>query len=359
MWESFYYDGKTADRKPVTVSFGARGLSIQHADGSVTLWPIEEVRQTQGAFASEQLRLERAGHAGEALLVMQPGLPEAIREAFPEQRTAVRGTRSTARLIAWSSGVIVSVVALYIWLTPLFTDWLSQRVPLAWEVSLGREVAERMAPVNRQCTDSTAIATVRLVLDRLQRAAPANRYSFQLTVLNDTTVNAFAMPGGYMTVFSGLLATTTTAEQFAGVLAHEMQHVLLRHTTRGIIREMPLQIAVSAIAGGSGLDNAVAVAGTLNSLRYRRADESAADREGMRLMEAAGIDPNGMVEVMRSLEKLNDDAPRFVSYLSSHPQTQERVAALEALARESRVVPTPLMDAATWQHVRRACSATN
>ena len=273
MWAAFYYDGKTADRQPVTVTIDTRGLSFQRADGASTIWPIGEVRQTQGAFSGERLRLERSSHPGEALLVMQPGLPEAIRQAFPDSQASVRGTRSTARLIAWSMGVVVTVVGLYIWLTPLFADRLSRRVPVAWEESLGREVADHMSPTDKRCIDNTTLGEVRRIVARLNRAAPAHGYVFRLTILRDSTVNAFAMPAGYMVVNSGLLEIMNSPEELAGVLAHEMQHVLIRHSTRAIIREMPLQLAVTAIAGGSGLQTAVALAGSLNMMRYRRADD--------------------------------------------------------------------------------------
>jgi predicted Zn-dependent protease len=359
MWNGFYYDGKTADRQPVAVTIVGDGLAIHRPDGSITVWPIGEIRQTQGAFSSEPLRLERGTNPVEAVLVMQQGLPAAIRQAFPDTRTTVRGSRSTARRIAWASTIVATSIVLYIWLAPLFAGWLATRVPPDWEVSLGREVAERMAPASRQCGDSASLAQLRLVMDRLVLAASENRYEFHLVVLRDTTVNAFALPGGFIAVHQGLLEASETPDQFAGVLAHEMQHVLHRHSTRAIIREVPLRVVISAVAGGSGLERAASVAGSLSALRYRRADELEADREGIRLLETARVNPMGVVEIMRLLQKKGGNGPRFASYLTSHPQTALRVSELESLARASRVAPAPVMDAAAWQRVRRMCVAAN
>jgi predicted Zn-dependent protease len=76
----------------------------------------------------------------------------------------------------------------------------------------------------------------------------------------------------------------------------------------------------------------------------------------MRLLEAARVDPAGMVAFMRTLEARHEDAPRLVSYLSSHPHTAQRVAALEALAGESRTDAKPLLDSAAWRRVQTMCA---
>jgi predicted Zn-dependent protease len=174
-------------------------------------------------------------------------------------------------------------------------------------------------------------------------------------VIRDTLINAFAAPGGFIAVHSGLVEAATTPEEFAGVLAHEIQHVTQRHSTRGIIREVPMRLAIAAIAGGTGIEGAANVAGSLGALRYRRADESEADREGLRLLAAAEVDPAGMVTFMRTLDRQYAGAPRIVSYLSSHPNTQERIAQLESLVADTPVRGRPLMDSIAWNRVRRLC----
>jgi predicted Zn-dependent protease len=178
---------------------------------------------------------------------------------------------------------------------------------------------------------------------------------FRLFVVRDTTVNAFAAPGGFVVVHSGLLAATKTPEELAGVLAHEIQHVVHRHSTRAIIREAPLRLALSALSGGGGIETAATVAGTLGVLRYRRADEAEADRDGIRLLEAARVDPAGMVAFMRTLEGRHGGGPRLVTYLSSHLRTADRVAALEAVAKPRRAASKPVLDATAWGRVRGMC----
>lgn len=94
---------------------------------------------------------------------------------------------------------------------------------------------------------------------------------------------------------------------------------------------------------------------SLGALTFRRSDETEADREGMRLLRAAEVDPSGMISFMRTLEAEHGDGPRFVRYLSSHPRTADRIAELERLASEARYDTRPLLEGAAWRRLRDLC----
>jgi predicted Zn-dependent protease len=353
-WTAYYYDGRTANRETVTVTVGAGGLDVHRADGSSVQWPFAGVRQTQGAFGKEQLRLEFGVDPVEALLVEGDGLPEAIRAVAPRAMQRVRPRQSTAKVVGVSLAALVVGVVTYAWGAPIMTDWLTPKVPVTWEVGLGQSVVRELAPSRRQCGDSAAHADLRRVVDRLLTGAPSSPYTFRIAVVRDTMVNAFAAPGGFIVLHSGLISSAETPEQLAGVLAHEVQHVLRRHSTRAVIREAPLRLALATVSGG-GIETAATVVGTIGVLSYRRADEAEADREGMRMLEAANVDPAGMVAFMRTLDKGDEAAPRMVRYLSSHPHTKDRVAMLEATISRAGAESRPVLDSAAWRRVRTMC----
>ena len=330
-------------------------MRLQLPDGRSTHWPIHEIRQTQGSFSSEQVRLEFGVDPVEAVLVTEAGFVDAMRRAFPNDSRRLRGQNQTTRLFVWSAGALAAAIGLYVFAAPVAAGWVAARVPPSWETTLGAGVEERVARSAQFCGDSTSLAALRGILDRLVDAGGPSPYKFRMVVVRDSVVNAFAAPGGFIAVHSGLVASSRTPEEFAGVLAHEIQHVRLRHSTRGVIREVPVRLAIAAITGGTGLESVANIAGSLGALRYRRADESEADREGIRLIAAARVDPAGMLTFMRTLDKEDASAPRLVSYLSSHPHTQDRVAQLESLAAQVRVESRPLMDSPSWQRVRRLC----
>ena len=353
-WTGFYYDGRTAQREPVTLTLESGGLQLRLSDGTAILWPFGRMRQTQGRFPGERLRIEIGTDTVESVLVNEPGLAEEIRRASPSASPTLRGHDSAARVVAWSVGAMAIAVASYVWGAPVAAERIASRVPVAWEVTLGRSVVEELAPLERLCGDSASLAHLRTVLDRLLAAGPQPRYRFHLLVVRDSSVNAFAAPGGYIVVNSGLLRAATTPEQFAGVLAHEIQHVSLRHSTRAMIREVPLRLALATLSG-AGVETAAAVVGSLGAMRYRRGDEAEADREGIRLLTAAHVDQAGMIAFMRALEPPGESAGGMPSYLSSHPRTADRVTELEALARQNGYEATPLLDADAWQSVQSMC----
>lgn len=354
-WKGFYYDGRTADRQEVTLTVEAYGLRLIRPDGTSIMWPYDALRQTQGSFSSEQIRIETGQDPVEVVLVNQPGFAAAVRAVSPEARRVFRPQRDTARILVWGLGVIAAAVMAYAWGAPAAAAWLAPRLPPEWEMAMGKSVAERMATADRVCGDSASLAAVHSILDRLVAAGAKTPYQFRMVVLRDTSINAFAAPGGFIGVHSGLLAAAKTPEEFAGVLSHEIQHVTLRHSTRAIVREVPVRLAIASVTGG-GLETAASLVTSLGALSYRRGDESEADREGMRLLQAAQVDPSGAVAIMRTLQTRHDDAPRFATYLMSHPSTADRVAQLEALSRQSRHESRALLDSATWDRVRRICS---
>jgi beta-barrel assembly-enhancing protease len=358
-WSASYYDGRTAQRETVTLTVGVAGLHLHRDDGSSVFWPYDGLRQTQGARGAEHLRIEFGPDPVEALLVADDGLPDAVRAVAPHAVARFRPRRQAARVVTWSLGALLVAAMAYVWGVPLLADWLVPKVPVSWESSLGASVVERMAPADRRCTHPEVVGGVRVVLDRLLGAVPATPYTFRLFVVRDDAINAFAAPGGIIVVNTGLLAATKSPEQFAGVLAHEIQHVTLRHGTRAIIREAPLRLATIMLAG-NGFETAPTIVGTLSVLRYRRGDEAEADREGMRLLAAASVDASGMPEFMRTLgADAGESQLRFASYLSSHPATAERVAALDALAKRNRGLSRPIADSASWSRVRTGCTAAS
>lgn len=357
-WTGDYYDGLTARREAVRLTIEAGGLQLRHSDGTTRLWPVAELRQTQGRFAGERLRIEFGSEPVEAVVVDQRGLAEALRIASPGANPTLRGHSKAAYAVAGSLAGLIVIAALYVWGVPVMAERLASRVPLEWEMNIGRSAVARLAPSHRICRNAESLAALRPMLDRLFAAAPRSPYEFNVAVLRDPSVNAFAAPGGFIVVTNGLLGATRAPEELAGVLAHEIQHVTRRHVTRAIIREMPLRLAVSAVLGGSGGEAAAGVVGTLGALSYRRSDEIEADVEAMRLLQRAQVDPDGMIAFMRTLEARHRSTPRLVSYLSSHPHTADRVAAISAVAARSTYESTPLLDSTSWQRVGLICETS-
>lgn len=340
-----YFDGQTATRWPVSASVVNGGLCIEKEDGQVIIWPRRSFARASGHYTDEQIRFLRQD---EALVVDDPAL---LKELGVRQRHRIKhavfavGALGALLLGAYFVGIPVGV------------RWISKRVPLAWESQAGVSVAETLAPLSTRCTDPDAIEAVQAIVDRLMAKQPPTRHPIRAIIACNDRVNAFAAPGGYIVVMSGLLAKTRRPEDLAGILAHELTHVMRQHPEQSAIRALGVSAVLAVIAGDfSTLAN---VATSLTKLRYSREDEQTADREGMALMIAAEIDPQGMIDAFRILAEVAGSDSGGLSFLSTHPQWEERISLLRTQTEVLGVAGirnVPLLPSLDWTKVQNACA---
>lgn len=358
-WSAAYLDGRSAARRPATVRIGRAALEITLADGGARmLWPYREIRQTQGTYAGEQVRLERGGELSEALLVPDVAFLSALREAAPDTRfhdPAQRRFRLGLTLGAGASAVALAL-ALYFFGLPAAAALAAARVPVAWEARLGEAIVDHIAPASERCEDAARQARIDAIAAAVLRPAQPSPYRVRIAVVDSGVVNALAAPGGSIVVFRGLLERTDSAEELAGVLAHEVQHVLHRHATRAIFQHASAGILMAALVGDVSAVVAFGLEGArmLGDLSMSRQAEAEADRDGMRLLHEAGIDTAGMVAFFEKLAELQGDPGRG-RYLMSHPAPRERIASLRALSAQWSRPASRLMADYDWGDIKTMC----
>lgn len=360
-WEGHYLDGRTATRQRATIRVMRQGLQVTTEQGPALWWPYSEIRQTQGFYAGEQVRLERGGEIPEALLVSDAGFLSGLHRMAPELATrfhdpARRRMRVTLTLLA-ALAVIGITTALYLWGIPALAFLVASRVPVSWEERLGQAVVEHLAPPKKQCPDSTRARVIDEIITTLTAPLPRQPYTFRVMVVNDPTVNAVAAPGGYIVIFRGLLERTRTAEELAGVLAHEFQHVLRRHATRALLQHASSGLLLVALTGDASgaMVYGLEAARTLGALKYSRQNEEEADAEGMRMLIQAGIDPTGMTAFFEVLGRNDRTSPTVLKYLSTHPETRYRIDRLKSLAAQAPAGTVKLLPHYDWRDIRKIC----
>jgi predicted Zn-dependent protease len=169
---------------------------------------------------------------------------------------------------------------------------------------------------------------------------PYRSMNWDITVFDDEQVNAFAMAGGNIGVYTGLLEVTQNQDQLAAVLGHEVAHVTQRHTYERINRDATTQIgaaAAGAALGGGNVGYAVQQVAQLGiTLPFSRGEESEADTVGLVYMAAAGFDPRQSIKLWKEMGKASSGAPP--EFMSTHPSSGSRIDDLieqlpEALAK--------------------------
>ncbi len=359
-WTGHYFDGRTSTRHSVTVFLTPSGLEISLSDGSRIFWPYHEVTQTQGAYEHEPARLERGHSTPEALVVENPGFLPSMRTIARREGRQFRGLREfprQARVIVLAGVASVAMLgALMLWGIPALAELVTPLVPTTWDTALGNTVMPQLAPADLRCGSRRLRESVDKIVARLAAAGPPTPYLFRVTIVESPVFNALAAPGGSIILFRPLVRSTETPEELAGVLAHEMQHVRLRHATKALVRDLSMAAIAGAVLGDVSGIGAVAVqAGrTLTTLHHSRGAEEEADREGMRLIQAAQIDPSGMIRFFETVKAKTANA-ELPGYLSTHPETDQRIARLKALAAEVPVHPKPLLPDDRWDDIKNLC----
>jgi predicted Zn-dependent protease len=204
------------------------------------------------------------------------------------------------------------------------------------DVQLGQESAAQVRKQMKVINDPVLTSYVNTIGKRLasSREAQASGFPFSFEVVSDPSINAFALPGGPMFIHTGLLKAVDSEAQLAGVMGHEMSHVILRHGTnqaskRNLI-ELPAMLA-SQMGSGSMMGQLAQLGIGLGAnsvlLKFSRTAESQADLMGSHLMAESGYNP---MEMARFFEKLNaEGGQRAPQFLSDHPNPDNRERAIE------------------------------
>lgn len=183
-------------------------------------------------------------------------------------------------------------------------------------------------------------------------AAKATPYTYRFHLVNDSSVNAFAMPAGYVVVHRGLIEKAATADEVSGVLAHEIEHVEQRHSLRGMVQALGLHAVWLVLTGDIGGGMAGEGVRQLAGLHFSREQESAADAGAYQRLVTAKIDPRGLVSFFTALA--NDQAA-LPELLSSHPASAERAARLKGLLQDAPSFPPLTTD---WTSIQSSLAAS-
>ena len=359
-----FLDGVTAASQEVTVTLERGGEEPGWASagdevvvgrrtagyGDVVLrWPrariarrrIDGARVTLSCADAEDALLEISTEAADQLLGAAP------------TRAGGEGERRSRwpTLALYAAGCAAVAAALYLGATPA-SRAIARRVPPRIAAQLGQGL---QALIGKQYCESPA---ARASLDRLaaRLTTAGERDQLALHVLDTPMVNAFTFPGGTVVVTRGLLAEAESADEVAGVLAHEIEHVARRHVLVHVVRSSLLtaiwQASVGDYSGFMVVDPKTAL--DIATLRFSRDDERDADRGALRRLNAAGISRVGFGRFFDRMREKTDAIP---AWLSNHPASAERSAAIAAAPSATSSATTPALGAADWQALRDACDS--
>ena len=198
------------------------------------------------------------------------------------------------------------------------------------EIELGRRLAATIEQNAHLLEDAEVLEYVDELVQRLARNSDA-RLPFTTRVIDSDELNAFALPGGFLYVNTGLILEAETEAELAGILAHEIAHVTTRHMTNRLTKARVFQwitLPLLFVGGpvGFGLQQAMGLAVPMTFLKFARNDEREADFLGLQYSYQAGYDPAALIDILERLkERGREKESRLARVFSSHPMTRDRI----------------------------------
>lgn len=242
----------------------------------------------------------------------------------------------------------------------------STTLSLADEYKIGLMIVRQLREAGQIVEDPEINEYLQALGMRLSSQAHEGAHRFTFFAVRDSSINAFALPGGFIGVNAGLVTATRSEAELAGVLAHEIAHVTQRHIARSLqnagranMASMAAMLAAILIGATTGLPGDAVLGGVTaaqglaaqSQINYTRANEAEADRVGIGILAASGFDPVGMPDFFGTMQQRSGGAGRNIpDLLRSHPVTSERIA--ETRDRASRMERPRTPDSTSYALVR-------
>ncbi|WP_108484707.1 M48 family metallopeptidase [Oceaniglobus ichthyenteri] len=363
---ALYLDGATAELRAISLQIDEeqRNLMIEGPGLSPTLWPLADIRTIPDQADRTRMVLAHTGDPVARMIVEDPETIRLLRARCPDLGKRPRPL-GVGRLLIWAGAAVGSVALIVMVLVPLLANQLAERLPPEGEAALGDATLEQVRRALNQtgmnplpiCDAPEGIAALAAMTRRLSGAGDVAQ-PLKVSVLDHELVNAFALPGGRIVLFRGLIDAAQGPDEVAAVLAHEIGHVAARDPTRIALRSAG-SIGVLGLLLGDFAGGAVVLFLTerLIQATYTQQAEAAADDYALTLMQQAEIAPGALARFFEHLQTLGDEPSAVMAHFMAHPALGDRIA--KAAAATAPETPRPALDADAWRALQRICAPSD
>jgi predicted Zn-dependent protease len=220
------------------------------------------------------------------------------------------------------------------------------------EQKLGQLLVEVFSQEGGEIKNDTVLHTMGSIVNRLCEANGINRSTINVHIVDSEEINAFALPDGHLVVYSGLIADAKNPEELAGVLAHELAHIQLKHVTQKLVKEVGLS-ALLTLTTGSG--NATAIrelARTISGTAFDRSLETEADIVGVSYLQKANMNPTPLADFLIRMTEKQSEVFSYFTWVSTHPDSRDRAEKIKSIARSTTQEYTPSLSKSSWQKLK-------
>lgn len=330
-----YTNGQTSRRMDVMVEIYPRGIIIHHNGIAITKWPYTALYVSQDWKSGIGGTIAYQKTAGAALTFDDRQGFENIRTRLELKHRATYKIPLTLPAILMSLIAAVAVIVIGFPLYGKISENAVVLIPASIERAIGDQVIKSLNDEFAPCDDKAAQEHAERIVKRLVKASGEKDLQVDVHLIRDPMVNAFALPGRHMVLMTGFLQKAENEEEIAGVLAHELGHLVKRDAMRMTLQSQGYNIMLSLITGGGSSYSGMAQLATLaNILSYSREKETNADEFAAQILPKAGYSRKGLTSFFKKImDEHKDDVlgklDSEFSFLSTHPATNERIARMQ------------------------------
>lgn len=347
-----YYDGHNAVAHVVTAAITAQGVDIVDTGGELLArWPRDGLSLGGSLAEHGAVALTSTTTPDARLLVADAGAARTLALFLPHAVEAHR--RRNRRTVTVYAGITIAILAAGAAMVQFLPNIAAPLVPFETKRIIGRSAFDGWFGDDPLCYALEGVSPLRRLSKRLGEAAEID-HPLKVLVVDNSMVNAFALPGGIVVLTRGLIAQAEGPDEVAGVLAHEIGHVRLDHPTVGMLRTMGISALLQLLSGGAGMETIANAGGTLAFLSYSRGAEAEADAAAVEILDRAGINAGGLSRFFVRLQQKEGDSSIsgwLPGWLSTHPPSEAR---RQATARDAK--GEPALDAAAWAGLQAICT---
>jgi Zn-dependent protease with chaperone function len=348
-----YFDGTSSRRRAATLVF-SDALEIGTDGGTPARWAYADIRRADSPSGTLRVSCQTAP-ALARLEIRDEALAAELISRCAKLDDDYPGRRGVVRIVGWSLAATVSIILVVLFGVPLAADRLAPLVPESLERRIG-DVAEKQVKLlfdGKVCNGEAGQQAFAKLVNALREQAGLDP-SVQSAVLASAIPNAFALPGGKVFLFNGLLAKAENPDEVAGVLAHEVGHLKHRDNMRGMIYNGGTSFLVGLLFGDiTGSSALIFASRTLVTASHSREAEGDADAFAISVMQKLGRSPKPMGELLFRVTGKEGGTP--LSILSGHPLTEDRLA---RMSREDRPPSgPPLLTPQEWVALKAICKS--
>jgi len=330
MEESFYFDGRTSKSHQCKLHLSEEALYIylnsdkEEEPESVLIWNRFEIKSYE--YNGKVLYIKYGDFPSQSLEITgqlaSNYFDELGKKSISKKSKGFWLKNKKKAIIYLLIGFIAFCLGSYFFILPWIGEKSIALIPKEVEIELGNSIAESIVQSNTELDSATFFAN-----EFVSNLKIDNNYPLKITVIQSDEINAFALPGGRIFVYSSIIKKMKTYEEFTALLGHEMSHVSEQHSLKSIGRTIASSLFISLIFGDvSGISAGIIdQANQFKQLNYSRELETEADNKGFKFMLKNHVSPKGMVDLLTLLQKESGEEPSLMKYFSSHPETSERI----------------------------------